>query len=413
MTVVGWSDLRREPYRVLFPLGMLFGCLGVGRWLGYALGHTTAALAWYHASVQLGAYLYCFIAGFLWTAMPRMTGTAPASTRELLTLLALVAAQTALLAAGHSTAAQACFAGLLLLLAAFALRRLLARRGEVRAPVEFMWVPIGVAFGLAGSGLLVAGLMVSLPAWVGATGRVMAQQGFALSIVVGIGGFMAPRLMGRSFDMIVPPSATQAGVRRGRARRRLVHAAVAAGLAGSFVLEGLGHIRGAYLLRAALVTGEFAWLARWWQLPSVQARYVQMVWLSLWFLLAGLWGAALWPQYRIAMLHLLLIGGFSLMIAAVATMVVLSHGGQGPRLRQPLWVLDAQAAALGGATALRVAADLWPQAYFGCVAGATLLWLTAAVSWLVFAVPHLVRRMPDETFERFHEAARRGLQAAC
>ncbi len=29
---IGWNDLRREPFRLLFPVGALFGCVGVQAW---------------------------------------------------------------------------------------------------------------------------------------------------------------------------------------------------------------------------------------------------------------------------------------------------------------------------------------------------------------------------------------------
>ena len=129
---IGWIDIRREPFRLLFPLGVLFGCLGISHWLWYALGWSDAS-RFIHASIQIGAYLYCFIAGFLWTAMPRMTGSPPATSLELVAVLLLLVFQQLALGLRIPVAAQGCFAGLLVMLAAFAIRRM-ARRHAPGGP---------------------------------------------------------------------------------------------------------------------------------------------------------------------------------------------------------------------------------------------------------------------------------------
>ena len=82
--MVTWPLICREPYRLLFPLGALFGCLGVGHWLLYALQWSSASNL-FHASIQMTAYMYCFIAGFLMTALPRFASAPPASTARTAT----------------------------------------------------------------------------------------------------------------------------------------------------------------------------------------------------------------------------------------------------------------------------------------------------------------------------------------
>ncbi len=405
MSRIGWHDLRREPFRLLFPLGLVFGCLGVSHWLWYALGWA-ASSRFYHASIQIGAYMVCFIAGFLWTAMPRMTATRPATSFEMVALLALLAAQTLFLAVNYTVAAQVCFAALLILLASFAIRR----RGQrspsgVGSPVEFMWVPVGVLFGVVGSGLAASGQAGLIPSWWIAVGRPMAQQGFVLAVVLGVGGFMGPRLLGRGFEWaataIDPARARH--IRRGRIR---AHAVAAALIAASFFIEGAGYIAPAYLLRAVVVSTELWWSAQLHRPPAIQDAYVRLLWVSLWMVAIGFWAAGCWPRYRIAMLHFVFIGGFSLMTFAVGTMVVMSHSGQAQALRRPLWVLNVVAVGIAGATAMRVLADLWPMVYFPSLGMAASLWLIAAVSWLIFISPRILRKVPEGTFERLHEQAK-------
>src|SRR5262249_57767801 len=80
----------REPYRVFFPLGMLFGLCGVAIWPLYSFGVTATYSGRSHAFVQIFGFLYAFIAGFLLTAVPRFTGTQPPSMATPIALAAVL-----------------------------------------------------------------------------------------------------------------------------------------------------------------------------------------------------------------------------------------------------------------------------------------------------------------------------------
>jgi len=409
MRRIAWRDCCREPFRILFPLGVLFGCVGVSHWLWYALGWA-ASSRFYHASIQIGAYMVCFITGFFWTAMPRMTGTPPATSFEMAALLALLTTQTFFLAVNDTVVAQACFAALLILLLSFAIRR----RGQrsfsgAGPPVEFMWVPIGVLFGVVGSALAASGQAGLIPSrWI-AIGRPMAQQGFVLAVVLGVGGFMGPRLLGRGFEWLAATTVDPERARHIRRKRISAHAVAASLIAMSFFLEGAGYIVGAYLLRAVVVSAELGWTVQLHRPPAIQDAYVRLLWISLWMVAIGFWAAGLWPRYRIAMLHLVFIGGFSLMTFTVGTMVVLSHAGQAQALRRLLWALHIVAVGIAGATAMRILADLWPTVYFPALAMAAICWLLAGLSWLILMLPYVLTPSLEGAMDRLHEEARQRL----
>src|SRR5438270_8227167 len=67
---------RREPYRVLFPLGVLLAWAGVLHWLLFALGMTEEYRSIFHSMAQIQGFIACFAVGFLFTMIPRRTGTA-------------------------------------------------------------------------------------------------------------------------------------------------------------------------------------------------------------------------------------------------------------------------------------------------------------------------------------------------
>ena len=104
----------------------------------------------------------------------------------------------------------------------------------------------------------------------------------------------------------------------------------------------------------------------------------------------GLVVAAVWPSYRVAALHILFIGGFSLMAFGVATHVALSHLG-----------LDALATGRPGAVvilgvcflvalAARLAADM-SNTYFDHLGWAAAVWIGGSAVWLAFLGQRLLR----------------------
>src|ERR1043165_8519631 len=64
-----------DPYRLFFPLGILVGLAGVAIWPLNYFGILTGYWGMSHAYVQADGFLFCFIAGFLLTALPRFTNT--------------------------------------------------------------------------------------------------------------------------------------------------------------------------------------------------------------------------------------------------------------------------------------------------------------------------------------------------
>src|SRR3989304_9732350 len=91
-------DLQGKPidaYRIFFPLGIILGTAGVSIWPLYHYGAMQTFSGRAHAFVQTDGFLYCFIAGFLLTAIPRFTGTTAPARSAQWTLAALLAAGAA------------------------------------------------------------------------------------------------------------------------------------------------------------------------------------------------------------------------------------------------------------------------------------------------------------------------------
>jgi uncharacterized protein involved in response to NO len=112
-------------------------------------------------------------------------------------------------------------------------------------------------------------------------------------------------------------------------------------------------------------------------------------------MLLGLLGAALWPDLRIANLHLIFISGFSLMIFSFGLMVVISHGAQAELLNSKLIPLKLVGGAVLLAAGMRVMADVdaWNNRLWLHMASGT--WVLAAGLWLIYVFPKLYRIPPQ------------------
>lgn len=378
---------RREPFRIFFPLAVVLGTIGVGHWLGYATGVTVTYSGFLHGQVMAQAFMMAFATGFLLTAVPRRTQSAPPSTIEIAIALVALVTVTAGALLGRWALAQVAYAGLFALLLQFAVRRFLGYGAARRPPASFVLVPIGVAHGVAGALLIVVATRPGAPPWAIGLGRLFVEQGVFLSLAIGIGGLVLPIMAG------APPPADLAATPRER-RKLAAYAALGLGLAASMVLETAGWIRLGPIARAVIVAAGIGLGGGAWRGPRTPGLHRRLVWLSVWLMPVGLLGAGLAPDLRIAALHVLFIGGFSLMAFGVATHVSLSHL---PNLERLAVGRPRAVVALGVTMVLamlaRVAAD-FTDSYFDHLGWASALWIGGAGAWLAFLGPKLLRAAP-------------------
>src|SRR5215831_12184714 len=184
----------REPYRIFFPLGMLFGLCGVAIWPLYSFGVTATYSGRSHVLVQIFGFLYAFIAGFLLTAVPRFTGTEPPA---MITQIALASVLTISVVASELRAFA--LGSIAFVVAHAILLTLVARRFARRKqnpPATFVLIGLGLLAGAAGA-LLMSGVALDLisASW-DLLGKRLLTEGMVMLLVLGVGGFLGPRLLG-------------------------------------------------------------------------------------------------------------------------------------------------------------------------------------------------------------------------
>lgn len=401
-----------EPYRLFFPFGILIGILGVGHWWFYAAGWSPSYSGLFHSLIQMQGYMACFIIGFLMTAMPRFSSTPHATGKEILTVFLSMTALVGFLFARLWVLAEVSFIVLLLAFARFAVVRIARRDKNSQPPCEFVWIPIALLHGIVGAAVLILFQLGLIPAWFGDIGEDMTTQGFVLAIVAGVGGFMAPRLMG----LYEAPKVEACGccavkkAKEEKRRRTFFHLALGGLLFLGFWFETESMERVSHGLRALVVTGVFFLTRSLPRFPRSRAFFSKLIWVSLWMIVLGLWLTAFFPAYEKTMLHFTFLGGFSLMTFAVATMVVLTHAGEAGRLQRPLFILRFTALGIVVALSFRIVAGFIPALFFQLLGFAAVSWILIGAGWLCFIAPKLLKAQKAGEFERQHEEMKRRVQ---
>jgi uncharacterized protein involved in response to NO len=139
-------------------------------------------------------------------------------------------------------------------------------------------------------------------------------------------------------------------------------------------------------VRAALVTSVILSTIRPWKLPFLDTTLAWCVWSAHWFVILAVWLVAIAPRYLINLLHVLFIGGFSLLILAIRTRVTLSHGGHSLAQERGSWPLR-----IGLSTGLiamlaRVGVPFAGFSYFAHLAWAGILWIGGMLFWGFYLV---------------------------
>ena len=371
-----FAQICREPFRIFFPAGAFLGLTGVSLWVLYYGGVGVAYPNVTHARLMIEGMMASFIFGFLGTAGPRLTSAPHFSINEVGLLFTLD-----LLAAGLHVAEVHRFADICFLVCLLVFGRILLKRFRLRAdnpPPNFVLVALGLLSGIAGSAL-VAWSVDAQYSFAYQFGSGLLNQCFVLLPVLGV----APFFIGRLLDLPSSDLPESRAFPPEWKRRAALSALIGLVIIGTFLLESLGPFRGASWIRASAIAVYLA-LRMPWRGRTFLADYLRI---SLLLILAGFIVIALWPNFRIAGLHIVFITGFNLIVFTVATRVVLGHSGQLDRLKGRPWFFIIMSAFLFLALISRVTADLAPAARTIHLLGAALCWLAGALLWFVKTIP--------------------------
>ena len=363
-----------EPFRVLFPLGLVIGALGVSLWPLFFLGAVSVYPATAHARLMIEGFVGCFVFGFLGTAGPRVMSVPHFSAAEILRIVVLLLAATMAHLSGWHIAGDGLFLATLTSFA-FSLARRFAQR-ENSPPPSFALVGLGLLNGLAGAALMIfCGASNSHPDLY-RLGASLLHVGFPLLPLLGVAPLFLRRLLDLPSENDEPP--------RGPGAASAI--AVALVIDASFAFEVFAWNAGVMWIRSAVVT-VYLLGALPWQSNSLLAGALRMSFAAI---AAGLALMALLPGQRVAALHVLLVAGVSIAILTVATRVILGHSGNLQLLqRRRGWLITAFILIVLGMIS-RYVADFRPSRDPHLHWGA-IVWLIGVAIWGLIVLPKVGR----------------------
>jgi uncharacterized protein involved in response to NO len=235
-------------------------------------------------------------------------------------------------------------------------------------------IPFALAAGAIGASLLIASAFGGAP-WTLATGRALVEEGVLVPLVMALAPMLTPIILdGEAAPQTAGP------------RLQVVLGAV---FLASFAIDARwgGGLRG--LCAAIEIVGVAGIVRR----PRAAGLHRRLYQLAMLLVPLGLITAALVPPFRIPLLHLSFIGGFSLLVFAVGAHVTFMHTGHEALAERRPWPIAVVGALTVAAMLARATAErLWSAHYFGALATAASLWLIAAVIWAAYLAPMLLPR---------------------
>jgi uncharacterized protein involved in response to NO len=379
-----------EPFRLFFPVGLFFGVVAVLQWPIWIQWSEIRYPLESHRFLMLQVYLGLFAMGFIGTAGPRLLGTAGMRAYETIPALLLVVLSGVCYLLDHIL-----WGNLLFACAWFGWGLLLATRWRMRRDLPPPGVPLVFLTWLAGWGApllwaLIDTKVLSIewsPFW-----RVLQNQVYPAGMILGVGAFLLPRFWGIDSLHDFPEMRNSDG----SWRKEFSHACVTSVL----ILLGCGLIAGdagvPWNMLIALACTEY--LLRKVRFLSGWRQITPLGWMARWSLL--LMCAALWlvagvePQWEVAILHLLFMGGVSMLLIAVGSRVIWGHSGQRRRLQGSHLLVSTVMIALTTALIIRLLADIMLEWRIILIATSALVWVCTQLVWAAVVMPGVWKENP-------------------
>lgn len=371
-----------NPYRFLFPLGLLHAILGGLYWVGYALGFLPYPGV-EHAHEMFTGFLLSYASGFLLTAIPRFTGSPSCSRIEL----AIAISASSLTFFIHDSWLTLFT---LLFLVIFVLRRF--KSSGFAPPPHFIFLPVGLLLGISSSTALTvidAGLMDGryiLPA------RLLLYSGTMLAFILGIGAKLIAALLGWT---PVPVHQIQSLKTQHPARAPINFKKITPHLQAALFVISFGVEIG---LHPGIGKGLRALCATWiafhnWKIyrrPLATGKLAFWIWVTAWLLILGLWTQSIFPEFGVHAAHLVFIMGYGLVTLMVASRVILAHGGYSLEHESKSRVYALFSTALIIAALTRFTAP-WTPSYTQHLGYAAGVWVIGVIIWGVYFTPKALK----------------------
>lgn len=174
-----------NPYKPLFTLGALSGILGALLWWFFKIDLISFYPRQAHIQIMFFSFLWSFVAGFLMTAIPRMTSSHLANNYEVMLAIVLVLLQTGFNTLNFTTLAVYVYFAQILLILFFILSRFAQKR---KIPFDgFFFMPTAFI-------MCVLGLFLYIFFQEEKYIRLFSGEAFIMNLILGLGSRLIPAL---------------------------------------------------------------------------------------------------------------------------------------------------------------------------------------------------------------------------
>lgn len=377
--------LATEPYRVFFPAAILAGVVGVLLWPAFYAGQLSYYPSFAHARLMIEGFVGGFAVGFLGTALPKMLSVAALRVWQVALLLSLHLAFCVAHLLGEIRLGDGLFAAMMLILIGCMAWRVVKR--QKLPPPGMLMAGMGLLCGTFGA---VWGAFFAFDGSIYVTSFAyrLLYQAFILLPLLGVGTFIFPMILG------TPNKSAMLAGRKWRGK------ALEAGLIGvliiaSYWIEVRGQQRAMSWVRFALAA---VWLVKECgvlKIKSGRGIMTHSLRAGIGCLLLALVAVAVVQQQKIALDHILYVGGFGLITMIVATRVIFGHSGQGKQFNSWNKALVVCVGLLLLGMATRVSADFLPNVRNSHHVYAAVCWVAVSIIWAVAILPSVRKRPPS------------------
>ncbi len=379
--LLAYSEYRNEPYRLFFPLGILFLILGLVPWILWRFHFLQTYPRDLHTTAMIGGFLLQFTTGFLMTAVPKFTGARPSSLLETSLAFGISLIGLFSLSLTRFLWADLCSLALLIFLAIFAGIRFKNRRWNL--PPSFLFLPAGFVFGILGCSFLI------LRAWnpvLNTSGRLLFYEGMMLSFILGVGARLISALLGWAPN---PKVLIQASSKSRNWKEIDVFTFLVILFALAYASQIFGLWRSGQILKILVVL--YIAVTKWklYKLPNEPGALSWGIYFSAWFAVLGVC-LPVFPEFSSThWAHVLYLGGFASLSLFIAARVTLAHGGYDLLIEQRSPVLRIVSILTMGSLGLRVWAGLDSEMFSNALISAALIFLVSILVWAIYFVPKM------------------------
>lgn len=300
----------KEPYRLLFPLGIIYLIWGALIWLPQ-VWHADLYPVLAHRYLMLNGFSASFMAGFLMTAVPKFSSTESAKTTEVYSFVILTIVGLVLAYADNEAFVYMVSAFQAMLILLFLAVRITKRKAN--PPYSFVFIFVGLLLWIVSA---IMSIITNSNSF-----KDLHYEGSIAAIILGVGSRLIPGILGH-VEVVQTQRSRYENEKPFFLTVPLYFYALMAIFVGSYFLQNIA----GDILRTFVVTGIALFYWRLYLTPKDRSALTWNIWMTCWLMVGSFILKCLWGEVGIHASHAFFFSGIVLLTLMIATRVLQSHG---------------------------------------------------------------------------------------